>query len=120
MAEQHAFKAEIQQLLDILIHSLYTDRDIFLRELVSNASDALSRLQFEQLTNPNVVDPEAELLIELQPDMEAKTLTVTDSGIGMTQEAKIGHYFKRLTMIENSFGDTDFHLRRVTDAGGLV
>ena len=85
-AEQFAFKAEIQQLLNILVHSLYTEREIFLRELISNASDALNRIQFEQLTNPNVVDPDAELLIELQPDMEAKTLTVTDSGIGMTRD----------------------------------
>jgi molecular chaperone HtpG len=84
--EQFAFKAEIQQLLNILVHSLYTDREIFLRELISNASDALNRIQFEQLTNPNVLDPDAELLIELQPDMEAKTLTISDSGVGMMRD----------------------------------
>jgi len=84
--EQHAFKAEIQQLLNILIHSLYTDREIFLRELVSNASDALNRVQFEQLTNQNVRDPDAELYIEIQPDEELGTLTISDTGIGMTHD----------------------------------
>jgi molecular chaperone HtpG len=89
MAEQHAFKAEIQQLLDILIHSLYTDRDIFLRELVSNASDALSRLQFEQLTNTNITDPQAALYIEIKADESAGTLTISDSGVGMTRDEMI-------------------------------
>ena len=84
--EQHAFKAEIQQLLNILIHSLYTDREIFLRELVSNASDALNRVQFEQLTNQNVRDAEAELYIEIKPDEEAGTLTISDTGIGMSHD----------------------------------
>ncbi|HVU13001.1 MAG TPA: molecular chaperone HtpG [Phototrophicaceae bacterium] len=89
--EQHAFKAEIQQLLNILIHSLYTDREIFLRELISNASDALNRLQFEQLTNPNVVDPDAELYIEVKPDDAAATLTISDTGIGMTRDDLINN-----------------------------
>lgn len=86
MAEQHAFRAEIQQLLDILVHSLYTNRDIFLRELISNASDALNRLQFEQLTNHEIVDATADLYIEVTPDEAAGTLTISDSGIGMTRE----------------------------------
>jgi len=84
--EQHAFKAEIQQLLNILIHSLYTDREIFIRELVSNASDALNRVQFEQLTNQNVLDPDSELYIEIKPDEAAGTLTISDTGIGMTHD----------------------------------
>ena len=89
--EQHAFKAEIQQLLNILIHSLYTDREIFLRELISNASDALNRVQFEQLTNQNVLDPDAELYIEIKPDEEAGTLTISDTGIGMTHDDLINN-----------------------------
>ncbi len=89
--EQHAFKAEIQQLLNILIHSLYTDREIFLRELISNASDALNRVQFEQLTNQNVLDPEAELYIEIKPDEDAGTLTISDTGIGMTHDDLINN-----------------------------
>lgn len=86
MAKTFKFKAEIQQLLNILVHSLYTERDIFLRELISNASDALSRVQFEQLTNQNIVDPDAELRITIRVDEAAKTLTISDTGIGMTQE----------------------------------
>jgi molecular chaperone HtpG len=79
-----SFKAETRQLLDILIHSLYTEREIFLRELISNAADALTRMDFELLTNREVVDPQAELAIRLIPDKDHKTLTVRDTGIGMT------------------------------------
>ncbi len=89
--EQHAFKAEIQQLLNILIHSLYTDREIFLRELISNASDALNRVQFEQLTNQNLRDPEAELYVEIKPDEAAGTLTISDTGIGMTHDELVNN-----------------------------
>lgn len=79
-----AFKAETRQLLDILIHSLYTEREIFLRELISNASDALTRMDFELLTNREVLDPEAPLSIRIQTDSEANTITIEDTGIGMT------------------------------------
>jgi molecular chaperone HtpG len=84
--ESHEFKAEIQQLLNILVHSLYTEREIFLRELVSNASDALHRIQFEMLTNRDVLEPDAELAIHIDVDQDAGKLTVTDTGIGMTRE----------------------------------
>jgi HSP90 family molecular chaperone len=83
------FKAEIQQLLNILVHSLYTDREIFVRELLSNATDALHRLQFEMLTNRAVLDPDAELAIHVDVDEEAKTISISDSGIGMTREQAI-------------------------------
>jgi len=78
------FKAETRQLLNILIHSLYTEREIFLRELISNASDALTRMDFELLTNRNVVSPEAPLEIRITANAEANTLTIADTGIGMT------------------------------------
>ena len=80
------FKAEIQQLLNILVHTLYTEREIFMRELLSNAADALNRIQFEMLTNRDVVDPDAELAIHVEVDEEARTLTVSDTGIGMTRD----------------------------------
>lgn len=83
------FRAEIQQLLNILVHSLYTDREIFLRELVSNASDALHRLQFEMLTTKEVVDPDTELAIRITADKDAKTITVSDTGIGMNRDEMI-------------------------------
>lgn len=86
-----AFKAETRQLLDILIHSLYTEREIFLRELISNASDALTRLDFEMLTNREVLNPDAPLEIRLIPDAEANTLTIRDSGVGMTAEEMIAN-----------------------------
>jgi molecular chaperone HtpG len=80
------FRAEIQQLLDILIHSLYSNKEIFLRELISNASDALNRLKFEMLTNRDILDPDAELGIWLEADEDAGTLTIRDTGIGMTHD----------------------------------
>lgn len=91
MTQTYTFQAETQQLLDILIHSLYTEREIFLRELISNASDALNRVQFEMLTNNDVRDAGAELAIELKIDEEAGTLTVSDTGIGMTEADMIAN-----------------------------
>ncbi len=97
MSEQknYTFKAEIKQLLDILIHSLYKEKEIFLRELISNASDAMTRLQFEMLTNSKVLDPDAELAIHIevkkpeedengQPGEGDSWLIIKDSGIGLT------------------------------------
>ncbi|HZQ05728.1 MAG TPA: molecular chaperone HtpG, partial [Anaerolineae bacterium] len=89
-ATTHPFKAEVKQLLYILAHSLYKERDIFLRELISNASDALTRMHFEMLTNRQVLDPDAELAIHIEtPETTGDTpkkLIVKDSGIGMTRE----------------------------------
>lgn len=84
--KQIEFKAEIQQLLDILIHSLYSNQEIFLRELLSNASDALNRIKFEMLTNRNVLNPDAELAIWLEGDEDNRTLTIRDTGIGMAED----------------------------------
>jgi len=89
--ESFQFKAEVQQLLHILVHSLYTDKEIFLRELVSNASDALNRLQFEMLTTKDVLNPEAEPAIWLSVDEEAKTITIRDTGIGLTRDELISN-----------------------------
>jgi molecular chaperone HtpG len=86
MVETFSFQAETQQLLDILIHSLYTEREIFLRELLSNASDALNRMQFQQLTDANLVDADAPLEIRIKFDEAAKTLTISDTGIGMNAD----------------------------------
>jgi molecular chaperone HtpG len=87
--DMHTFKAEVKQLLYILAHSLYKERDIFLRELISNASDALTRLHFEMLTNRDVLDVDAELAIRIEiPEVEegeAKRIVIRDSGIGMTE-----------------------------------
>lgn len=86
--DSYRFQAEIRQLLNILVHSLYQDREIFLRELISNASDALSRMHFEMLTEHDVRDPELELAIYLEVEERdgAKWLIVRDTGVGMTRE----------------------------------
>jgi len=87
--QEFTFKAETKQLLNILIHSLYKDREVFLRELLSNASDALNRLRFEMVTNRNIVDPNAELGIHITADIDSRTLTIQDTGIGMTRDEMI-------------------------------
>lgn len=81
----HEFQAEVRQLLDIVIHSLYTDREIFVRELVSNASDALEKMRLLQLTEKNVFDDQLPLEINISTDETARTLTFADYGIGMTR-----------------------------------
>ena len=101
--EKHEFQTEIQKLLQIIIHSLYQNREIFLREVVSNASDALNKLRFEQLTNQNIYDKEAKLKIDIKYDEKVKTITVSDTGIGMTKKELI----KNLGTIANS-GSLEF------------
>jgi molecular chaperone HtpG len=83
--ETHEFQAEVKKLLDLMIHSLYSNKDIFLRELISNASDALDRLRFEGLTQAELL-PEEELRIRIAADPEARTLVLDDNGIGMTRD----------------------------------
>ena len=80
------FKTELKQLLDLIIHSLYTKKEIFLRELVSNAADAIDKLRFEGLTNPSVLEGNSDWKIRLIPDEKARTLTIRDNGIGMSRE----------------------------------
>ena len=87
--QQYTFKAETKQLLNILIHSLYKDREVFLRELLSNASDALNRLRFEMVTNQNILDSNAELQIRIKTDKDARMLIIQDTGIGMTKDEVI-------------------------------
>ncbi|MDR3602685.1 MAG: molecular chaperone HtpG [Desulfosporosinus sp.] len=86
VVEKKEFQTEIRQLLDIVIHSLYTEREIFLRELISNAADAMEKLRYMQLTGPEVKDQDLELEIHIDTDDNAHTLTITDTGIGMTKE----------------------------------
>jgi molecular chaperone HtpG len=85
--ERHEFQAEVKQLLDLMVHSLYSDKDIFLRELVSNASDALDKLRFEQLTRTEL--DASDLHIRLDVDRTQRTLSISDSGIGMTRDEVI-------------------------------
>lgn len=80
------FKTEVKQLLDLMIHSLYSHKEIFLRELISNASDAIDRVRYEALTNSSVTEGDTELKIKIIPDKDAGTLTISDNGIGMTED----------------------------------
>ncbi|MCZ6890844.1 MAG: molecular chaperone HtpG, partial [Gammaproteobacteria bacterium] len=87
--QTHGFQAEAKQLLQLMISSLYSNKEIFLRELISNASDAIDRLRFESLTDVALIADDADFNIRIEFDKDAKTLTVTDNGIGMTRQEVI-------------------------------
>ena len=117
MKQTHAFQTEIKQLLHLMIHSLYSDKEIFLRELVSNAADAVDKLRFEALNNNALLDNDSELKITITADKDAKTVTITDNGIGMS-EAEIVEHLGTIAksgtkaFLENLTGDAkkDAHL----------
>ncbi|MEQ1580820.1 MAG: molecular chaperone HtpG [Steroidobacteraceae bacterium] len=89
--ETLGFQAEVKQLLKLMIHSLYSHKEIFLRELISNASDACDKLRFESLANPALLEGEPELGLTLESDEAAGTITLTDNGIGMSRQEAIEH-----------------------------
>lgn len=109
--EKHVFQAEIQQLLDLVVHSLYTDKEIFLRELISNASDAMEKLRHIEATEKNIHQPTLPLEIHITTDEEAKTLTITDHGIGMSHDELV----KNLGTIAHS--GTKSFLKSVKEGG---
>jgi len=90
-AETFQFQAEARQVLDLMIHSLYTHKEIFLRELISNASDALDRLRFEALSKPELLGADEKLEIWIESDPQARTLTISDNGIGMSRDEVIAN-----------------------------
>ncbi|MBL8902795.1 MAG: molecular chaperone HtpG [Rhizobiales bacterium] len=87
--ESHAFQAEVAKLLHLMVHSVYSDRDVFLRELISNAADALDKLRYEAIAAPDLLEEAPQLNIVITPDKAAKTLTIADSGIGMGEDELI-------------------------------
>jgi molecular chaperone HtpG len=87
--ETMGFRAEVKQLLDLMVHSLYSNKEIFLRELISNASDAIDRLRFAALSDAALLEQDTELNIHVAYDKDARTITVTDNGIGMTRDEVI-------------------------------
>jgi molecular chaperone HtpG len=90
-SETHGFQAEVSRLLDIVAHSIYSDKAVFLRELISNASDACDRLRYLALTQPDLTAGDADFSVRLVPDKKAKTLTVADNGIGMNHDELIAN-----------------------------
>ncbi|MFD2256977.1 molecular chaperone HtpG [Luteolibacter algae] len=110
--EKHVFQAEIQQLLELVVHSLYTDKDIFLRELISNASDSMEKVRHLEGTEKNFKDAGDELQITLEMDKEAKTITLTDRGVGMTREELV----ENLGTIAHS--GTKAFLQQMKESGG--
>lgn len=84
--ETFSFQAEVGRILDIVAHSLYSQKEVFLRELISNASDACDKLRYEALTRPELIEGDADFRIAIAPDSKAKTLTVSDNGIGMSRD----------------------------------
>ena len=87
--ETHEFQAETKKLLDLMINSIYTNHEIFLRELISNASDAIDKLHFESLTNRELLEGDEDYEIFLIPDKDSHTLTISDNGLGMNKEEVI-------------------------------
>ena len=95
VAEAHketlGFQAEVKQLLDLMIHSLYSNKEIFLRELISNASDAIDRLRFATLSDEKLHENDIDPKIYIAYDKDARTITVSDNGIGMNREEVVEH-----------------------------
>src|SRR3954464_10512066 len=90
-AQTLGFQAEVKQLLKLMIHSLYSHKEIFLRELISNASDACDKLRFQSLTQPQLMRGDETLRVEVLPDEEGRTLVIQDNGIGMTEAEAVEH-----------------------------
>jgi len=119
-AEDFKFEAEVHRMLDIVVNSLYQNKDVFLRELISNASDALDKIRFLALTEPDLLKGKEDLEVRIEYDEEAKTLTIRDSGIGMTHDDLV----KNLGTVARS-GTTKFleafkEKEQAADMGGLI
>jgi len=91
MSTQHNFAAETGRILELLTHSIYSNKEIFLRELISNASDAIDKARLKALTDTNFLGEDTDFQIKLEIDKEKKTLSIIDNGIGMTEEEIHAH-----------------------------
>ena len=111
-SEKHQFQTEVNRMMKLIINSLYKNKEIFLRELISNASDALDKIRFLALTDSSVLGDKEEMSIRVKVDLDTKTLHITDTGIGMTRADLV----KFLGTIAKS--DTSEFLNRMQDAQG--
>ena len=121
-SEKHRFEADVDQVLSLVVNSLYTHKEVFLRELISNASDAIDHASFRALTEPEILGDDKDLSIEIVPDREARTITVRDNGIGMTHDdlvrnlGTIAHSGTK-KLIESLSGDRAKDLRLIGQFG---
>ena len=115
--ESHQFQAEVAELLRLMVHSVYSETDIFLRELISNASDACDRLRYEAIANSDLLVEDAELKIRLHPDKDAGTLTIADNGIGMDRQELIDNLGTVARSGTRAFIDK---LTEAKDGAGLI
>ncbi len=115
--ESHQFQAEVAELLRLMVHSVYSETDVFLRELISNASDACDRLRYEAIANSDLLVEDAELKIRLRPDKDAGTLTIADNGIGMDRQELIDNLGTVARSGTRAFIDK---LTEAKDGAGLI
>jgi molecular chaperone HtpG len=114
--EAHEFQAEVSRLLDLMVHSVYSEREVFLRELISNAADALDKLRYEAIANPDLLGGDGTLKIHIEADKKAKTISVADTGIGMSRQelidnlGTIARSGTQAFMEQAKAGDADFNL----------
>ena len=116
-AETHSFQAEVAELLRLMVHSVYTETDIFLRELVSNASDACDRLRYEAIASPELTQGDAPFVIRITPDKDKGTLTISDNGIGMSRQELIDNLGTVARSGTRAFVDK---LAEAKDGAGLI
>src|SRR6266404_52297 len=119
-AETLEFKAELKQLLHLITHSLYSDREIFLRELISNASDAINKVRFDALANADKLDGNTDWKIKLTPDATAGTLTISDNGIGMARAEVIDNLGTVAQSGTKAFLEAAKRAGKTSEAPGLI
>ena len=115
--ERHAFQAEVAELLRLMVHAVYSESDIFLRELISNASDACDKLRYEAIAKPDLLGDAGQLIIRIGADKEGGTLTVTDTGIGMDRQELIDNLGTIARSGTRAFMD---RIAEAKDGAGLI
>src|SRR2546430_3274042 len=117
VAETHPFQAEVAELLRLMVHAVYSETDVFLRELISNASDACDRLRYEAIAEPGLIADGGALAIRIKPDADAGTLTISDTGIGMDRQELIDNLG---TLARSGTRAFISRLKEAQDGAGLI